>query len=217
MQIRVSSRDPPPPSELIKHLYMARIYFSEFFHRLCSSFPFPCYFIPLSFIPPSLPPFFIISPLMPSILPPTFCLHSNLPKLKEVVENEEDGYVCKLDDEGHTLVHWAALGGYNEIIEYLLHKGAPLNDHSKNDYGPRPIHWACINGHVIVVELFVERGVDIDTSDLNGCSPLMVASQYGQSLVVSYLLQKGANKFHLDINGDTALHWAAYKGGGFIE
>ena len=129
-----------------------------------------------------------------------------------MVESKEEGYVLKQDDEGHTLVHWAALGGYNEIVEFLLEKGAPLNDHSENDYGPRPIHWACVNGHVIVVELFIERGVALDVTDLNGCSPLLVASQYGQSLVVSYLLQKGANKFHLDINGDGALHWAAFKG-----
>ena len=130
----------------------------------------------------------------------------------EVVEREGDAFVQKQDAEGHTFVHWAALGGYNELINYLLDKGAPFNEHSNNDYGPRPIHWACVHGNVTTVNLFLEKGVAIDTTDYNGCSPLLIASQYGQSLVISFLLQKGANKFHVDSNGDSALHWASFKG-----
>ena len=136
----------------------------------------------------------------------------NLIKAKELVEKQDEDFVQKHDGEGHTFVHWAALGGYNELIEFLLEKGAPLNEHSDNDYGPRPIHWACVHGNITTVDLFVEKGVPIDTTDLNGCSALLVAAQYGQSLAVSYLLQKGANKFHVDINGDSALHWASFKG-----
>lgn len=150
-------------------------------------------------------------PLSSPSAPPTLW-PSNLNKVREIVEKEGDDYVQKQGKEGHTFAHWAALGGHNVLLEYLLDKGAPLNDHSDNDYGPRPIHWACVHGHVIVVEMLLEKGVPIDVMDLNGCSPLIVAAQYGQSLMVSYLLQKGANKFHTDINGDTALHWAAFKG-----
>ena len=109
-------------------------------------------------------------------------------------------------------MHWAALAGQNEIITYLLEQGASPNEHSKNDYGPCPIHWACVHGHVITVDLLLEQGVPIDMTDFNRCSPLTIAAQYGQSLCVSYLLQKGANKFHVDINGDSTLHWAAFKG-----
>ena len=141
-------------------------------------------------------------------VPPT----RNLAKVKEISEQEGNEFVQKRDPEGHTLIHWAALGGHNEIINYLLEKGVPLNEHSDNDYGPRPIHWACVHGHAVTVDLFLEQGVPIDVTDLNGCSPLVIAAQYGQSLCVSYLLQKGANKFHVDINGDSALHWAAFKG-----
>lgn len=136
----------------------------------------------------------------------------NLKKVKEVVEKEGDAFVTKQDEDGHTFVHWAALGGYNEVVNYLLDKGAPLNEHSDNDYGPRPIHWACVHGQITTIDLFVEKGVPVDTTDLNGCSPLLVAAQYGQSLAISYLLQKGANKFHVDVNGDSALHWACFKG-----
>jgi ankyrin repeat protein len=141
-----------------------------------------------------------------------FVSHSNYNKVREIVEKEDPDFVQRIDKEGHTFLHWAALAGNNDLIEYLLDKGVPLNEHSHNDYGPRPIHWACVHGNVKTIDLFLEKGVAIDTTDLNGCTPLIVSAQYGQSLSISYLLQKGANKFHVDINGDTALHWAAFKG-----
>ena len=141
-----------------------------------------------------------------------FSLHSNLIKVTEIIEREGVDFVQRLDKEGHTFLHWASLSGNNELIEYLLDKGIPLNEHSHNDYGPRPIHWACVRGNVKTIDLFLEKGVPIDTTDLNGCTPLIVSAQYGQSIGISYLLQKGANKFHVDVNGDTALHWAAFKG-----
>ena len=158
--------------------------------------------------------FFIPAPSIPITSPSTsVCLtHSNFNKVVEIVEKQDADFVQRIDKEGHTFLHWAALAGNNTMIEYLLEKGVPLNEHSHNDYGPRPIHWACVHGNVKTMDLFLERGVPIDTTDLNGCTPLIVSAQYGQSLSISYLLQKGANKFHVDINGDTALHWAAFKG-----
>lgn len=150
------------------------------------------------------------------LLERTSTFSRNLKKVKELVEKEDEAFVQKRDEDGHTFVHWASLGGYNEIINYLLEKGAPLNEHSDNDYGPQPIHWACVHGNITTVDLFIENGVPIDTTDLNGCSALLVAAQYGQSLAITYLLQKGANKFHVDVNGDSALHWASFKGMGAL-
>ena len=133
-------------------------------------------------------------------------------KVKEVLEAEGNSFCSRTDLEGHTFVHWAALGGHHELIDFLVEKGAPLNNHSKNDYGPLPIHFACVHGHIMTIEYFLDKGVAIDAADLNGCSPLLVSAQYGESLCVTYLLQKGANKFLVDINGDSALHWASFKG-----
>ena len=132
--------------------------------------------------------------------------------MREIVEKEDADFVQQIDKEGHTFLHWAALASNNDMIEYLLEKGVPLNEYSHDDYGPHPIRWACVYGNIKTIDLFLEKRVPIDTTDLNGCTPLIVSAQYGQSLSISYLLQKGANKFHVDINGDTALHWAAFKG-----
>ena len=101
-------------------------------------------------------------------------------------------------------------------MECLLANGAPDNEHSDNSYGPKPIHWACVRGHITIINMLLERDIPIEECDHNGCTPLIIAAQYGQSLVISFLLQKGANKYHMDINRDTALHWAAYKGNTII-
>lgn len=145
-------------------------------------------------------------------VPYAFLFSSFIKRSQELLDENGSEYVKTRDSSGHTLLHWAALGGSTELVEVLLQRGALLDVHSDNDYGPRPIHWACVHGHVTVLDQFLEKGVSIETLDYNRCTPLLIAAQYGQSLVISYLLKKGANKDHVDINKDTALHWASYKG-----
>ena len=40
----------------------------------------------------------------------------------------------------------------------------------------------------------------------------MMACMFGRSLMAAYLLGRGARPNLTDMNGDSALHWAAYKG-----
>lgn len=47
---------------------------------------------------------------------------------------------------------------------------------------------------------------------MKGLTPLMTACMYGRSATAAYLLGMNAQNHLTDINGDTALHWAAYKG-----
>lgn len=47
---------------------------------------------------------------------------------------------------------------------------------------------------------------------IKGLTPLMTACMYGRTATAAFLLGMGALNHLTDINGDTALHWAAYKG-----
>lgn len=61
--------------------------------------------------------------------------------------------------------------------------------------------------------LFIlQLGVSIDVVDNKGCTPLIIAAQYGHTMLAGYLIGKGAQLFFTDKEGDTALHWAAFKG-----
>ena len=52
----------------------------------------------------------------------------------------------------------------------------------------------------------------MDTPDAKGCTPLIVACQYGKTMLAGYLMGKGATLKLVDRDGDTALHWASFKG-----
>jgi palmitoyltransferase ZDHHC13/17 len=76
-----------------------------------------------------------------------------------------------------------------------------------------PLHWACTEASIPHVALLLTKGhADIEAKDSSGCTPLLIAAQYGQVEVVAFLLQKGAQLLAVDKSGDTALHWASYKG-----
>ncbi len=116
------------------------------------------------------------------------------------------------DEKGHTPAHWACLGGHTTILRYIVEMKAPVDEPSDNDLGQRPIHWACVNGHIAAVDVLLQLGVNIDVSDNKGCTPLIVACQYGKTMLAGYLMGKGARLQLVDKDGDTALHWAAFKG-----
>ena len=52
----------------------------------------------------------------------------------------------------------------------------------------------------------------VDATDHKGLTPLMMACMFGRSLMAAYLLGRGAQANLTDMNGDSALHWSAYKG-----
>ena len=62
------------------------------------------------------------------------------------------------------------------------------------------------------VEMLLQQGISIDSVDSKGCTPLIVAAQYGQTTLAGYLMGKGARLPLTDNNGDNALHWAGFKG-----
>lgn len=116
------------------------------------------------------------------------------------------------DNHGHTPLHWAALGGYSDVIKFFTNCGVEINEQSRSDYGPYPIHWACVNGHILCVDLLIQNGASIDCTDNKGCTPLIITAQYGKAMLAGYLIGKGAKTFLTDHEGDSALHWACFKG-----
>lgn len=63
-----------------------------------------------------------------------------------------------------------------------------------------------------MVQVLLQAGVGVNAADLKGLTPLMTACMYGRTATAAYLLGMNAQNHLTDINGDTALHWAAYKG-----
>ncbi|KAL3879254.1 hypothetical protein ACJMK2_031558 [Sinanodonta woodiana] len=132
--------------------------------------------------------------------------------VQTVVETMGPEILSIRDSKGHIPAHWACLGGHTAILRFIIENKGPINESSNNDLGARPIHWACVNGHIAIVDILLQAGVPLDCTDGKGCTPLIVAAQYGQTMLAGYLMGKGARLQMVDKDGDNALHWAAFKG-----
>ncbi len=58
----------------------------------------------------------------------------------------------------------------------------------------------------------LDHGAEVNTVDLTGATPLMIAAQYGKTGVVRALLAHGADPALRDKQGRTALDWASMRG-----
>ncbi|KAG6614812.1 putative palmitoyltransferase [Phytophthora cinnamomi] len=119
------------------------------------------------------------------------------------------------DAQGHTIAHWAAQKANGEFLHYLHSIGAPIDSPSEDGRAQlHPIHWACAAGNLSALRtLVLKLGVDINTCDAKKHrSPLLVAAQNGHPLLVLFCVRNGADVSLVDADGDTAVHWAAYKG-----
>jgi ankyrin repeat protein len=57
----------------------------------------------------------------------------------------------------------ACANGFEEIVAYLIEKGAALN--SSNKSGNTPLHWACLNGKKEIVDLLMAQKVPTEEKD----------------------------------------------------
>ena len=104
-----------------------------------------------------------------------------------------------VDAKGQTVLARAARSGKQEVVEFLLAKGA-----AEDIYG------AAIVGHVDKVAAFLKQDQKlVNARDSGGKAPLHWAALYGQKKVMELLLAEKADVNLLDGDGFTPLHWAA--------
>ncbi len=106
------------------------------------------------------------------------------------------GYDVQFTDEnGNTLLHYAAMGESIEIFSLLLSYG--LNINAQNNWGLTPlmVHLTSCNLDFAMVQAIIESGTDPNIKDEDGCTALHVASTYCDAFIVHLLID---NNF--DIN-----------------
>lgn len=131
---------------------------------------------------------------------------------QDIIDRLGTDELTKLDSDGASPIHWAALGGHVHVLRFFAECRVPLDIRCNNNLGSQPIHWACCNGHIGAVDILLNNEVNIDTLDNKGCSPLIIAAQFGRTSLAGYLMGRGARLQLVDKEGDNALHWAAFKG-----
>ncbi|XP_017383309.1 ankyrin repeat and SAM domain-containing protein 6 isoform X2 [Cebus imitator] len=94
------------------------------------------------------------------------------------------------DEAGNTALQFAAAGGHETLVRFLLRRGASVN--SRNHYGWSALMQAARFGHVSVAHLLLDHGADVNAQNRLGASVLTVASRGGHLGVVKLLLEAGA-------------------------
>ena len=123
--------------------------------------------------------------------------------LKDVDVNHEQNI-------GHTALHWAIQEGHCDVMQVLIDAGSDIE--AKDEKGRSPLHWSCFSGKIAVVKMLVKAGAGVRFTDNNGITCLIIASRFGHTETVRYLVGlKDVDVNHADTSGFAALHYAVQQ------
>src|SRR5262249_48909814 len=97
--------------------------------------------------------------------------------------------------DGRAPLHLPWYFGHAEIARRLLARGADVNARSRSTRFGRentPLHAAAANRQIGVAEILLEHGADVNAKDGSGYTPLALAANSKNDLMVVILLEKGA-------------------------
>ncbi len=97
--------------------------------------------------------------------------------------------------DGWTALHLASFFGHPEVARELIAGGADVNARSQSERFAKsntPLHAAAANQQTAVAEMLVEHGADVNAKDGSGFTPLGLAANSHNDLLVIRLLELGA-------------------------
>jgi len=128
---------------------------------------------------------------------------------------EGGGNVDALDQNGATALHYAAIFNYEAGMEALLRGQLSSIDARQPLTGATALMLACIPGNdsaIGVAGRLLAAGADPNASDIDGHTPLMLASKAGLTPLARRLLDQGARTDLRDASGRTAVVYATQNG-----
>ncbi|KAJ8730108.1 hypothetical protein PYW07_017146 [Mythimna separata] len=125
--------------------------------------------------------------------------------------DENNELILTPDSNQRLLIHWAALGGNENLVDYLLDLGSPVDP--LDDTSSTPLMLSSSAGRVEVVKLLLSKGADVNKkTSVRDQSSLHYACSKGHLEVAKLLINADANVNGADYLGATPLHRAAAQG-----
>jgi uncharacterized protein len=115
-------------------------------------------------------------------------------RVQERLEDQPE-LVNAYSHDGWTPLHLASFFGHREVANLLLARGADVNARSKSTRFAKentPLHAAAANRQIGVAEVLIAHGADVNARDASGFTPLALAANSKNDLMVVILLEKGA-------------------------
>ena len=110
-------------------------------------------------------------------------------KVTEFLLKDPNTDVDLSNKHGETPLMIAAIDGDMPVVKELV-----LQKHARVDHlGWTPLHYACTKGQLEVAHFLVANGAIVDSTSLNGSTPLMMAVQSGNEQLIRFLLDQGAD------------------------
>jgi ankyrin repeat protein len=107
----------------------------------------------------------------------------------------------KRDNSGMAAIHYAIDGGNCDTIEYMVMDGANINEiDTVNGWTPL-LRAASLNAKADVARVLIKYGADMNISDVNQKTALMVATINGNLPFVQVLVSHGADMTKLNEYG----------------
>lgn len=114
----------------------------------------------------------------------------------------------ELDSYGSTPLMGACRWAQDTMVSFLLRHGATVNE-PRTPKGRSPLIVACAYyAGKSICNMLIEKGANVNATDMEGHTALMLAASNAKLDVVELLLKKGANVNAKDAKGNNALYYA---------
>lgn len=131
----------------------------------------------------------------------------NLSEIKLLFDNDKN-IINAIDINGSSMLILACYRGNQEVAQFLIEKGADLNYISNNGTALM----ACVfKSEFLLVDELIKKSVNLDLTDGNGITALMLAVQFKNVEMVKKLLNAGANKQLKCKQNKTAFEYAVFS------
>jgi ankyrin repeat protein len=126
----------------------------------------------------------------------------------EAILNENPTLLNSYSSDGFYALGLAVYFGHNDLAQWLIEKGANINQAANNSAQVAPIHSAVSTNNLAMVKYLLAKGANVNQLQQQGVSPLHGAAHNGNLLIVKELLNYGANSKAQMSNGKTPLAMA---------
>src|SRR5690606_30672946 len=115
-------------------------------------------------------------------------------------------------EHGFTALGMACHFGNEDVVRYLLLKGANPDQASSNGYQVNPLFTAISSGFDGIAKLLIEAGAEVNVIQAGNLTPLHAAAEKGNIEMLIALLESGATVDAKNENEETTADLAAARG-----